>query len=179
MTEVQYRVVGVLRSPQALQAVIDRLEVAGFDRAQFGVLASKEALSSGRGAETADELADDPYVPTKAEREPESEGAFTGALVGGLSYLGATAAAAAVILTGGGLGLVLAALVAAGGAAGLVGALVAHGFHQEHADMIEEQLAHGGIVLWIRPRDDDQERAATAELKATGAQKIVVQRPTS
>jgi hypothetical protein len=175
MSDVEYRVAGVLPSAKALQAVIDRLEVAGLDRAQFGVLASRAALFGHGHYETADELAADPSTPTAAVQGMESRGALTGTLIGGLSYVGATAATAGVILTGGGLGLAMAATLAAGGASGLAGALVAHGFGQSHASMIHDQLAGGGIVLWIRPRDDQQERAVVSELKGAGATKIVVQ----
>ena len=64
MSDVEYRVAGVLPSAKALQAVIDRLEVAGLDRAQFGVLASRAALFGHGHYETADELAADPSTPT-------------------------------------------------------------------------------------------------------------------
>jgi hypothetical protein len=171
MSQVQHRVVGVLPSAAVLQGVIDRLEVAGFDRSQFGVLAKDAALAGSR--KTADQIAADPSAPTEAQFEPESEGALTGALVGGLFYLGAAAAAGAVILTGGGLGLALAALVGAGGAGGLTGLLLAHGFESGHAEMINEQLARGGLVLWIQPRDAGQSAAAVAALQAAGADKIV------
>jgi hypothetical protein len=175
MNDVEYRVAGVLPSAEALQDAVDHLEVAGFDRAQFGVLATRAALFGHGDYETADELAIDPLTPTAAIQGMESRGALTGTLVGGLFYLGAAAATAGVILTGGGLGVALAALLATGGASGLVGALVAHGFHQSHASMITDQLAGGGLVLWVRPRDDQQERAAVAELETSGATKVVVQ----
>jgi len=175
MSEIEYRVAGVLPSAEALQAVVDRLEVAGFDRAQFGVLATRAALFGHGRYATADELAADPSTPTAAVQGMESRGALTGTLIGGLSYVGGAAATAGVILTGGGLGLALAATLAAGGAGGLAGALAAHGFGQSHASMIHEQLEGGGIVLWVRPRDDQQERAVVAELDGAGATKIVVQ----
>ena len=170
MSDTLHRVVGVLPSATALQTTIDTLEVGGFDRAQFGVLAKGGDLS---GYKTAAQLALDPATRTEAEFEPESEGAVTGALIGGLFYVGAAAAAGAVILTGGGLGLALLALAGAGGAAGLTGLLVAHGFHKEHADMVSDQIARGGLVLWIQPRDETQAAAAVAALKAQGATNIV------
>jgi len=175
MSDEHQRIAGVLPTAAALQGVIDDLETQGFDRSQFGVLASKDALPAAD--ETASALAADPKAHSEAEIEPESGGALTGALVGGLFYLGAAAAAGAVILTGGGLGVALAALVGAGGAGGLVGALVAHGFHHEQAELIESQIAAGGLVLWIQPRDDAQAETARAELESAGAAKIVAQDP--
>jgi hypothetical protein len=173
MSQEQHRIAGVLPTAAALQGVIDDLETHGFDRSQFGVLASQDTLAADGGDAAA--LAADPKAHSEAGVEPESGGALTGALVGGLFYLGAAAAAGAVILTGGGLGLALAALVGAGGAGGLVGALVGHGFHQEQAELIESQIAAGGLVLWIQPRDDAQAEAAKAQLERAGATRIVVQ----
>jgi hypothetical protein len=172
MSEV--RIVGVLPSQTALQAVLDDLGEKGFDRAQFGVLASKDAVS-GEAAKSAADIAADPAASTEAPIEPESEHTLAGALIGGLFYIGAAAAAGAVILTGGGLGVALAALVGAGGAGGLVGALVAHGIHEDQAQMIESQLAHGGLVLWIEPRDADQAKVAADALEAGGASHIATQ----
>jgi hypothetical protein len=174
MSETQDRIAGVLPSASALQSVIDVLETEGFDRAQFGVLAKEGALAGGSSATA---LAQAPETPTEADSYPETEGAMTGALIGGLTYLGAMAAAGAVVLTGGGLGLALAAIFAAGGAGGLTGALVAHGFQEDHAKFIDDQIALGGLVLWIQPRDAAQAATARARLEAAGATKIVVQNP--
>ncbi len=173
MSHEQHRIAGVLPTAAALQGVIDELETHGFDRSQFGVLTSKATLAAD--GDDAAALAADPKAHSDAEVEPESGGALTGALVGGLFYLGAAAAAGAIILTGGGLGVALAALVGAGGAGGLVGALVAHGFHEEQAKLLEDQIAAGGLVLWIQPRDDAQADAAKAGLEGAGATSIVVQ----
>jgi hypothetical protein len=164
------RIAGVMPSVKALESVVDGLETQGFDRAQFGVLANEDALPVGENAAA---LAADPKVRTDADSYPETEGAVSGALIGGLAYVGAIAAAGAVILTGGALGVALAALAAAGGASGLVGALVAHGFEQDHARLIEDQLSRGGVVLWIQPRDEAQLNSAAAALKAAGATTIV------
>jgi hypothetical protein len=170
----ELRIVGVLPSQDALQAVLDDLGEKGFDRAQFGVLASKDAIS-GEAAKSAVQIASDPGAPTEAPIEPESEHTLAGALIGGLFYIGAAAAAGAVIMTGGGLGIALAALVGAGGAGGLVGALVAHGIHEDQAKMIDTQIAHGGLVLWIEPRDADQAKVASDALTAGGATHVATQ----
>jgi len=173
----QERVIGVLPSAEALQAVIDRLELAGFDRAQFSVLAPQAAVEGWRRhpAATATDLARDPAAPTGTYMEPESEGAAAGGLIGSLFYLGAGLAAGGIILTGGSLGVALAGVAAAGGAGGLLGALLAYGFHQEHARSIHDQLDRGGLVLWIQPRTAQQRDLAQAELKAAGAREVLIQ----
>ena len=51
----------------------------------------------------------------------------------------------------------------------------AHGIHEDQAQMIESQLAHGGLVLWIEPRDADQAKVAADALEAGGASHIATQ----
>jgi hypothetical protein len=172
MSDETHRIAGVLPSEAASSRVVDALETEGFDRSQFGVLASRDALPAG---ETAAEIAADPTIQTDADSEPETEGFMSGAVIGGLMYAGAATAAGLVILTGGGLGIALAALIGAGGAGGLVGGLVAHGFHRQHAELIEDQVSRGGVVLWIQPRDAAQAKTAADQLKAQGADPIIVQ----
>ncbi len=170
MSVVQNQIAAVFPSEASLQAAIDQLEVAGLDRAQLGVLAPQAGAASG---ETADQLAADPHPPTCEVRDTESRGALAGALAGGLLYLGAVGAAGAIVLTGGGLGVALAALVGVGGAGGLVTGLAALGFHKEHAALIDAQLASGGLVLWVQPRDSAQAQTVDEVLKSAGAEKIV------
>jgi len=172
MSDEIHRIAGVLPSGEALNRVVDALETEGFDRSQFGVLASRDALPAGA---TAAEIAHDPKVRTDADSEPETEGLLSGAIIGGLMYAGAATAAGLVVLTGGGLGIALAALIGAGGAGGLVGALVAHGFHRQHAEFIDDQVSRGGVVLWIQPRDAAQAKMAAAQLKAEGADPVIDQ----
>ena len=175
MSEVQHRIAGVLPSVAALESVIGALETAGFDRSQFGVIANRDALPSGEDAKA---IAEDPTVHTDADTYSEAEGAVTGGLIAGLGYAAAAVAGGAVLLAGGGLAIGIAAILGAGGAGGLVGALVAKGFQADHAALIDDQIARGGVVLWIQPRDDAQAQAATTELKVAGADKIVVQQET-
>jgi len=90
-----------------------------------------------------------------------------GGAVGGA--VGATVvgfAAAAAALTVPGLGLVIVGPLAgalAGGAAGataggLVGLLVGAGIPEERAKSYETELKEGGIVVGVRPRDDEDAR---------------------
>jgi hypothetical protein len=95
------------------------------------------------------------------------EGAGIGGAVGGA--VGATLVgilAAAATLTVPGLGLVIAGPIAgalAGGATGataggLVGMLVGAGIPEERAKVYESELKQGGIVMGVRPRNDDDAR---------------------
>ena len=163
-----HRVVGIFSSPEALHGVIDALELKGFDHAQFGVLSPKADDTSRSATQTAA----DPSTPTDAPDapdDPETTGTLATAVIGGLTYLGAVTALGVMVLAGGGLGLALLAMAAAGGVGGVSGLLIAAGFQREHAETIESQLAKGGLVLWIEPRDAAQQTLALDAMRAAGA----------
>lgn len=92
------------------------------------------------------------------------EGAGTGAAIGGT--IGATLAAIAAIgttLALPGLGLLIAGPIAAGLAGagaggatgGLIGALIGAGIPEERVKRYEEGIKHGGIMMGVTPRSDD------------------------
>lgn len=126
---------------------IEALESAGIDRAQIGVLTTRRPGQVGptNGQGTGGGL----FLASDVRFDAESAGIAAGAWAGSLGYVGAVTAAGAVILSGGGLGLALGALIAAGSAGGLVGALVASGFHRAHAEFVRDQLASGGLAIWV------------------------------
>ena len=89
-----------------------------------------------------------------------AEGAGIGGAIGGT--VGAIAAAvAAVVLPGRGLviaGPIAAALAGAGAggaAGGLVGALIGWGIPEERIAEYESGIREGGILMGVRPRNDD------------------------
>lgn len=47
---------------------------------------------------------------------------------------------------------------AAGGAGGVLGAVLARLIGKQHADLLQEQLARGGIRLWARTTDETREK---------------------
>jgi hypothetical protein len=107
-----------------------------------------------------------------------AEGAGIGGAVGGA--VGATLvgiAAAAATLTVPGLGLVIAGPLAgalAGGATGataggLVGMLVGAGIPEDRAKVYESDLKQGGIVMGVKPRNDDDVRYFESEWKGQPA----------
>ena len=147
--------VAVFDSASTLQNAIDELLVSGFDRADLSLLASERAVVEklGHMYEKVSELEDDPSVPRKAYVSIESVGDARGGLVGGLMYVGAVIATGAAVASGGTLAGVIATAVMAGGAGGLIGSVLADIVGNSHADRIQEQLEHGGLLLWVRTRD--------------------------
>jgi hypothetical protein len=155
--------VGVFDRPDKLQEAIDDLMSSGFDRAELSLLAAEKTVDEklGHKYRKIAELEDDPIVPRCCYVSTESIGDAEGGLIGGLMYVGATAAAGAVVATGGTLALVIAAAALAGGVGGLLGSLLAKWVGDHHAHYLQEQLDHGGLLLWVRTWNSDKEKRAS------------------
>ena len=168
--------VAVFGDGDTLQAAIDDLLSHGFDRADLSLLAGEDVVAAKLGHVylRAEELEDDPEVPTIAYVSKEAIGDAEGGLVGGLVYVGAVAAAGAVVASGGTLAGVIAAAALAGGAGGFIGATLAMLIGERHANRIQEQLDHGGLVLWVRTWDKDHEARAVEILSRHSAHDVHV-----
>ncbi|UQR62391.1 hypothetical protein LRP30_37510 [Bradyrhizobium sp. C-145] len=168
--------VGVFGSANDLQAAIDELLSSGFHRADLSLLASEEAVNEklDSGFANARAVQDDPVVPRTAYVSPEAIGDAQGGIVGGLAYAGATVAAGAVLISGGAMvaGIVAATLV--GGAGGVIGALLAKWLGDNHAQYLQTQIDHGGLLLWVRTRDAKAEDRAVNVLKRHSSRDVHV-----
>ena len=102
-TESRTEAVGVFEDAASLQAAIDDLLTAGFDRAELSLLADEATVERKLGHAYAKpaELEDDPQVPRTAYVSTEARGDAQGGLIGALVYVGAVAAAGAVVASGG------------------------------------------------------------------------------
>jgi hypothetical protein len=160
--------VGIFHEAENLQAAIDELLSSGFHRAELSMLASRSAVAEKLHHHHLDKkaLADDPDVPRSAYVSTEAIGDAEGALIGGFFYVGATLAAGAVVASGGTLAAAIAATAAAGGAGGLIGSLLARRVGNHHGRYLEEQIEHGGLLLWVHTRDEEKEEKAVAILRA-------------
>ena len=166
-----HEAVGVFHNADDLQAAIDDLLSAGFDRADISVLASRTSVERrlGHSVDRLDRLADDPSIPRTAYVSAESRGDAMGVAIGASGYLPAVAVGATIIAAGGSLvGAVIAAAMA-GTAGGLIGSVLADTIKRRHARLVADQLAHGGLVLWVQTRDADHERRAEEILTGNSA----------
>lgn len=154
--------VGVFKSEADLQGAIDELMSSGFDRAELSLLASEHIVEEklGHRYEKVAETEDDPEIPRCCYVSPESVGAAEGGLIGGLMYVGAAAAAGAILVSGGALATALAGMAVAGGGGALIGALLARLVGDRHAEHLQEQLERGGLLLWVRTWNTEDERRA-------------------
>ena len=159
--------VGVFHSAADIESAIEELQQNGFDRAEISLLASDEAVRQKLGHRFYDakSLEDNPGVPRAAFVSAESVGGAEGALMGGLIYVGALAAAGAVVASGGSFGAILAATAVGGGSGGLIGGILAGFVGKHHSDHLQHQLERGGLLVWVRTRDALHEQRAVEILK--------------
>ncbi|RYU77760.1 hypothetical protein EWM57_16990 [Hymenobacter persicinus] len=109
------------------------------------------------------------------------EGAGVGSAIGGTAgaIIGAIAAiGTSVALPGLGLiiaGPIAAALAGAGAGGltgGLVGALVGSGIPEEHAAEYENDVKNGGIVMGVKPRNDEDARYFEEEFRRSNGDRV-------
>ena len=145
--------VAVFDDPDSLEAAVIALESHGFDRAAFSVLADEAAAEKKLGHQyrSVKEMEDEPAAPretffTRVSRAEAEYGLPLGlAAVAGLALAG--------------VGGILPLLVAVGGGAAL-GGVLGQKLHHHHAERVAEQLARGGLLLWVNVRDEAEEKAA-------------------
>ena len=125
-------VVGVFGDATSLREAIDELLVSGFDRAGINLLAREEAVADKLGYKykKVEEIEDDDAVPRADYVDVESLDEAEGSLIGGLFYIGAFAAAGAILASGGARE---AGAAAAGGGGVLIGAVLGEYIDKHHA----------------------------------------------
>jgi hypothetical protein len=159
--------VAVFDDEKALEEAMDELTSTGFDRAEISLLAGADTVeqSLGHRFRKVAELEDDAGAPRTFYVSKEAIGDAEGALIGGLLYVGAVAAAGVAVATGGALAAAITAAALAGGTGGLIGATLAKLLGDHHAKYLQEQLDRGGLLLWVRTRDAAHEERATGILR--------------
>jgi hypothetical protein len=168
--------VGVFDDADRLQEAIDDLMTHGFDQAEISLLASESAVGEqlGHKYSKVSELEDDPKVPKAAYISPESFGAAEGAVISGLMYVGAGLLLGPVAAAGATLAGMAAAAAIGGGVGGLFGASLAKLIGDRYARHIEEQLKHGGLLLWVGVRDAEREKRAVEILSRRSGRDVHV-----
>lgn len=159
--------VAVFDTGDTLQNAIDELLSSGFHRAELSLLANEAEVVSklGHKYRKPSELQDDPSVPRAAYVSTEAIGDGQGALIGALFYVGAGLLMGPVAAAGGTLVEMVGAAVLGGGAGGLGGTWLAKLLGDQHEQRIKEQLQHGGLLLWVRTWNADEEDRAVQILK--------------
>jgi hypothetical protein len=147
-------ITGTFRDRASAERAYDALSSRGYADREVNVLMSDETRKRHFGK--------DVEVETNLGNKA-AEGGVTGAALGGLAGAIAGVVAAAGTIAIPGLGLVIAGPVAAGlagagaggVAGGLIGGLVGAGIPEDRAKIYEKDIKDGGIVMGVKPRNDD------------------------
>lgn len=153
---------GIFASDAELQAAVDKLTLAGFDRAELSLPATNprpEDATPNEGAAAVGTETDERQMRTL--------------LSSGAGVAAAMAAAAATIATGGAAGVAIAA--AAGGALAAGGATSAavSAVGGAQKDAREQAAAAGELVLAVRAATPEAAAKAEAALHAAGAVRVM------
>jgi hypothetical protein len=155
-------VVAVFDDPERLERAVSALQSHGFDRADLSFLA-RDALVE-RCSDHVQRLANDPA--TRREVVVSDTDFRQGRVLGtGLAAtIAAFAAAGFTVATGGVAAAAIAATAAVAGV-GAVSTLVGCKLAKDEESFLDDQLARGGVLLWVRTPEADAERRATEVLR--------------
>lgn len=170
-------VAGVFHSRQQIEEAITNLLSAGFDRADIDLMASAQAVREKLGGAYAsvEELADVPDVPRKSFIARDDVTTMVASVAGILTFIGATASATAVVASGGAVALAAVAALVGGGLTGGTGAFLIHKLvDQQWGEELETLMEAGGMVLWVRVHNPEQEKKAIDILRNCGGEAVRV-----
>jgi hypothetical protein len=161
-TNLVREAVGVFETAEALEAATAELLQNGFPRERLTLLAGEKAVAEklGHKYERVEELEDDAAAPRISYRSRESVHAATGAALGALASIGALAVGGAIFATGGALAVTLGTGLIGAEVGGFLGGVLGDFLEERHAEYLHEQIAHGGLLLWVRTQSASEEKAA-------------------
>jgi hypothetical protein len=167
MAHMLREVVGTFASADALEEAVATLTNAGWDRAQLSLLAPRGTVAEHLPGRDTSAIADDPRAARQAVISDTDLRQERTLLAGMAGVIAAFVASGATILTGGAtLAAIVGAAAAGGGAAAAVSA-IGLGAARERA--IDQQIARGGVLLWVTARDDGEDQQAREILAQSGA----------
>lgn len=146
-------IVGIFENPFSASQAIEELEDAGIASDRIGIVMSESTRNNAINMKEG----------TKA-----AEGGATGAVIGGTLgalALGLTAVGSVVLpgvgfLAAGPIAAALAGAGAGGAIGGLVGGLVGLGFPEYEAEVYEEKLKAGNILVVVETKNNEEEKSA-------------------
>ncbi|MGE5546701.1 MAG: hypothetical protein ACM33T_07385 [Solirubrobacterales bacterium] len=166
--------VGLFSDAHAMELGIQDLLTQGFSHADISVLGGERAIREKLGHRLEDTVsaADERDVPRRNYVEPESRMEGRGALASMLGYFGAVTALGLTFATGGAAAVAIGAALAGAGAGAGLGIGLGRIYDRRLAHEFEGQVQKGGILVWVRVRDQDCERRACDILARNGAHHV-------
>lgn len=167
-------VVAEFTDPDMLEDTVESLERAGLDRSDISMMATYDAVTKKLGHlyASVSEVEDDGDVPQTVFADRHERAEAKAAIIGLPVYIGGSAAGLAVVASGGTLAVAALLAAAGAGAGAAIGALLSGAIDRRHAATVEDQLASGGMLLWVRVKDDAQEARVTALLRDGGGDNV-------
>lgn len=159
--------VGVFDTFEAQQAAFYDLRSVGFHHSDISLLGSQDALEEklGKAYWRASEIEDDPNAPRAHFVSEEAIGELEGAIAGGFFFVGSAIAMTALLTPASTLAASIAAVAIGGSPGAVIGTLLARRAGQNHKEYYENQIRHGGILMWVRTRDKEREDLAVKIMK--------------
>ncbi len=165
--------VAVFDSADSFEAAVEELLDAGFSRERMSLLACEETVEQklAHHYRRVEPFEDDPEAPRAsfisirelAERETTAFNSLT--------VLPTLIAAGTVVAATGPLA---AAIIGTAVAGVTLGTLLTQWMDARYARWLEEQLEHGGILLWVRVESPEEERKALEILRRHAAHDVHV-----
>ena len=166
--------VGIFPDPDTLGAVVDELEISGFDRAAISVLAidvkARKRLDQFYRAIEGVEDNRHPLQSPFASRQTRTESKALA--IGAPLYIGGVAGAGAIAAVGSTLALAVAAVIVLGLGGVSLGPLLAAVVARRYSARAQEQLRKGGLILWIDTPTPEAEKRATVVLERMNARDV-------
>jgi outer membrane lipoprotein SlyB len=158
-TKPAVEAVAVFHDATKLDAAVEALRNAGFKNDALSLLASEHAVEKklGHRYERVEELEDNKEAPRIAYRTQADLDDSEGTIIGSLTFLPAVIAAGTIVASA---GVVAAAVTGTAIAGALIGTVLTRFLDQKHADLLQEQLEHGGLLLWVNtPTEAERDSA--------------------
>jgi hypothetical protein len=156
------QIIGVFHDRDAVEKAIDTLQSHGIERGQLTILGTADAVRERLGLPVEEPGAGNADVQAPVDESEKQN--MTPLLAGVPAYLGAVLAAGVTAASGGALaGAAVAALAGAAGG-GALGGAAAGLFRGRVEGSYEEQLAKGGILLLVHPRQPEDVETAKSIL---------------
>lgn len=159
LTKPLVEAVAVFHDAMKLDAAVEALKQAGFKNDALSLLASEDAVEKklGHRYERVEEMEDSEEAPRVTYRTQADLDDSEGTIIGSLTFLPAVIAAGTVVASA---GVVTAAVTGTAIAGALLGTVLTRWLDHKHADLLQEQLEHGGLLLWINtPTVDERDSA--------------------
>jgi hypothetical protein len=179
-TGIAYRVgtvrevVSVFDDQDHLQIAVDDLQARGFNRANLMTAADSRTMEreTGHGYANVRDIEDDGEVPRALYVSKRSLGNAEGVLIGVAIYIPTCVVAAILASKGVSDGVLAIGVALAAAIGGLLGWRFARRLDGMYTRRIAEQLAHGGIVLWVSVHSPVQEALAAEVLKGAAGRDV-------